>query len=456
MTIYKDRLNDLNNKKLIKENDYIIYWMQNAQRIKYNFGLKRAREMSKTFEKPIIVFFSLGSSFFIQNKRKLYFLLEGLLDIKEKLKDLNIKMIIDYSKVSKNLLDLANNSICLITDKGYLRVEKKLNLKVSKNVTCKVIIAESNLVVPVEIASQKQEYAAYTLRKKLLSKVDNYLKDFEPIKKQNLNLNLDFDFNINLNSKKDFKEISKKLKVENVIPSKLYKGGPEEAIKKLNHFIKNNLDKYEEFANDPVKDITSRLSPYLNYGHISPIYITKKILDLQKTFEHDFLEQIIVRRELAYNFIYFNKFYDKSLSKILPNWCQKTMDEHIDDKRKYDYSLDILENSKTHDVFWNACQNELKNTGLMHNYMRMYWGKKVLEWSDNYQNAFDNLVLLNDKYAIDGFSPNGYTGISWCFGKHDRAWKERDIFGKIRYMNANGLKRKFDIQKYVDKYRKEK
>jgi deoxyribodipyrimidine photo-lyase len=164
----------------------------------------------------------------------------------------------------------------------------------------------------------------------------------------------------------------------------------------------------------------------------------------------DFIEELVVRRELSYNFIYYNRQYNNFHFMTYP-WAYETMYAHENDQREYIYTIDDYIQYKTHDPYFNAAMKEMVELGYMHNYMRMYWAKKVIEWSPNYQEAYRILIYLNNYYFLDGNTPNGYTGVAWCFGKHDRAWTERPIFGKIRYMNQNGLKRKFDIDNYITK-----
>ena len=194
------------------------------------------------------------------------------------------------------------------------------------------------------------------------------------------------------------------------------------------------------------------MSPYLHFGQISPLYIALKVLETESLGKDSYIEQLIVRRELAYNFVYYNRNYDTI--KCLPPWATATLNVHKRDKREYIYTLEEFENAETHDPYWNAAQKEMVITGKMHGYMRMYWGKKILEWSKNPKAGFDIALYLNNKYELDGRDPNGFAGVAWCFGKHDRAWTERKVFGKIRYMNSNGLKRKFDAEAYVEKINK--
>jgi deoxyribodipyrimidine photo-lyase len=194
------------------------------------------------------------------------------------------------------------------------------------------------------------------------------------------------------------------------------------------------------------------MSPWLHFGQISPLVIALKVMKTQSPGKEAYLEELIIRRELAMNYTYYNPFYDSF--EGLNDWAKKTLKEHEKDKRPYRYSIDELEQAQTHDPYWNAAQEEMRITGKMHGYMRMYWGKKILEWMKSPEEAFSTALYLNNKYELDGRDPNGFAGIAWCFGKHDRPWFERPIFGKIRYMNANGLKRKFNAEAYVDKIKK--
>jgi len=192
------------------------------------------------------------------------------------------------------------------------------------------------------------------------------------------------------------------------------------------------------------------LSPYLHFGQISPLEVALAVenaRDTNRAARDAFLEELIVRRELSLNFVEHHPRYDTF--DALPAWAQRSLREHAADPREYLYTLEVLEAARTQDPYWNAAQREMVRTGKMHNYMRMYWGKKILEWSPTPEAAFAAALHLNNKYELDGRDPNSFAGVAWCFGKHDRAWGEREVFGKIRYMGAAGLKRKFDMDTYV-------
>ena len=227
--------------------------------------------------------------------------------------------------------------------------------------------------------------------------------------------------------------------------------GTKAARAALTRFLRQDLDGYSDARNDPAKPQASRLSPYLHFGQISPVEVAVKVVRASSGTKEDkeaFLEELIVRRELAMNFVAYCDDYDKYT--CLPDWAARTLDEHRDDERPTRYTRQQLENAETDDAYWNAAMQEMLKTGYMHNYMRMYWGKKIIEWTNTPEYAYSTTLYLNNKYFLDGRDPNSYAGVAWLFGLHDRAWAERDVFGKIRYMSASGLKSKFDIDAYVE------
>ena len=229
-----------------------------------------------------------------------------------------------------------------------------------------------------------------------------------------------------------------------------YRGGTREARKHLHSFRNRGLVDYARARNDPAEPRCSSLSPYLHFGQISPVEAAVKVIRTENCSLADreaFLEQLIVRRELAINYVLHEPRYDRYAA--IPEWARRTLREHAGDHRLFRYPLRTLESASTHDVYWNAAMKEMVKTGYMHNYMRMYWGKKIIEWSATPELAYRRTLTLNNKYFIDGRDANSYTSVAWLFGLHDRPWTERAIFGKIRYMNAAGLERKFDIQAYV-------
>jgi deoxyribodipyrimidine photo-lyase len=243
-------------------------------------------------------------------------------------------------------------------------------------------------------------------------------------------------------------DVLRHIRVEKPFEQKVQlKGGTLNAKKELRSFISSKLDRFADLRSDPSQDYLLNMSPYLHFGHISPLYIALQIQEAGGSGAEAYLEELIIRRELSSNFVFFNKNYDTP--ECLPNWAKETLELHSLDEKEYNYSAAELENANTHDPYWNAAQTEMVQYGKMHSCMRIYWGKKILEWTESPDRAFEIALRLNNMYELDGRDPNGFTGVAWCFGKHDRAWKERSIFGKVRYMSAGGLRRKFNIESCV-------
>ncbi len=235
-----------------------------------------------------------------------------------------------------------------------------------------------------------------------------------------------------------------------VAPSPSYRGGSAEAAKRLRRFLDDGLRRYAKEKNEPSAHATSGLSPYLHFGHISALEVALAVEEYareHKLIADEFLEELIVRRELAFNFTRFTDDYE-SLD-ALPSWARETLAKHDGDPRPWLYTSAQLERAETHDELWNATQKELLRRGTIHGYYRMYWGKKIMEWSASHAEALGAMIGLHDKYALDGRDPNTYTNILWCFGLHDRPWFERPVFGQVRYMSYDGMKRKTDVAAYV-------
>ena len=435
--IEKERIKKLNNCP-IKNGRFVLYWMQAAQRAECNHAIEYAKIRANLFKKPLIVLFCIVPDFPRANSRHFYFMLEGLADTQKTLRKRQIQTVIKVGSFINALTDMAKNACEVITDANHLRWASTQRLAVAQKIKCAMTQIETNLIVPPEAASEKEEYSAKTIRPKITKQLEKFLKKVPQTRCVKSSLGLKFN-SLDISNPDS---VIKKLKIDrSVSRTKYFKGGTSEAKKLLKIFIKEKLSSYGKTSNDPSENGLSNMSPYLHFGQISPVYIAMEILKHGGAGAKNYLEELIVRRELAHNFIYYNKNYDKL--KSTANWATRTLSIHSGDKRKYIYTLKQLENAQTHDEYWNAAQKEMVITGKMHGYMRMYWGKKILEWSRSPAIAFKTAIYLNDKYELDGRDPNGYAGICWCFGK--------PIFGKVRYMNAAGLERKFDIEKYVQK-----
>lgn len=443
--ISADRICSLNSNDVMKGN-YVLYWMQASQRTEFNHALEYAIDQSNILNKPLITVFCLVDNYPHANISQYRFMLQGLNEVRESLKKRGIGFTIHHGTPAKIIPSLGEEASLIVVDRDYQRNQRNWRLDVAQSVECPLIQIEANVIVPIETVSQKEEYSAGTIRPKINKVLEKYLVPLKKrrVKKVYEEIGLD-DFQFS-----DIEEVLKKLRIKNKKSQNIrFKGGTSSARQMLRDFIRNDLVVFETLRNDPATDRLSNMSPFLHFGQISPLEIALEILTSNSPSSESYLEELIIRRELSMNFVFFNENYDNI--ECLPNWAKETLDLHALDPREYTYELSDLERAKTHDPYWNAAQKEMTIYGKMHGYMRMYWGKKIIEWSDSPEDAYNACITLNDKYELDGRDPNGYTGIAWCFGKHDRAWKEREIFGKVRYMNDNGLRRKFDIEKYVNR-----
>jgi deoxyribodipyrimidine photo-lyase len=441
--IQKERIKALN-KKEVKKGAYVLYWMQASQRAEYNHALEYAILKGNELHQPIVVFFGMTEHFPEANERHYTFMLEGLREVKRSLEQTGIQMVILHESPELGAIQLAKGASLSVVDRGYLKIQKKWRSDAADQMDCPLIEVESDVVVPVEETSSKEEYAAATIRSKIHKKLSYFLVPLKQKDPAVESLSLDFDsFDI-----EDIGKTISKLRIDRSVKKvNAFQGGMKEALKHLEVFLEGKLDQFPELRNDPTLDYLSHMSPYLHFGQISPLYIALKVSKTGSPGIEAFLEELIVRRELSMNFVFYNEKYDSF--EAIPDWAKKTLRAHNKDKRQYTYTLEELESAKTHDPYWSAAQKEMVIKGKMHGYMRMYWGKKIIEWTKTPEEAFRRALYLNNKYELDGRDPNGFTGVAWCFGKHDRPWGERPIFGKVRYMNDQGLKRKFDADGYV-------
>lgn len=444
--IEPERLTLLNQQE-IQAGKYVLYWMQASQRVDYNHALGFAIEQANKLGKPLLVFFGLLPEFPSANERSYAFMLEGIREVSKQVQKKGASFLLQKVAPDQGVIRLARDASMVVVDCDYQREQRLWRKNVAASIRCPLIQVETNVVVPIGTVSNKEEYTAGTLRPKLHRFLDQFLR---PYSLENIETTREIPTAPTLETD-DIPGVLKRLIVDaSVKKVDWLTGGPQKAVNLLRIFIKQKLDGFAEHRNDPTLEYLSNMSPYLHFGQISPIQIALEVLDAESSSEESYLEELIVRRELSMNFAYYNGRYDSI--ECLPNWARSTLDEHVTDKREYLYNAKDLENYETHDPYWNAAQKQMVSTGKMHGYMRMYWGKKILEWTKAPKEAYEIAIYLNDKYELDGRDPNGYAGIAWCFGKHDRAWSERPIFGKVRYMNDKGLRRKFDIEAYARRY----
>ncbi len=426
----------------------VIYWMSRDQRAKDNWALVFAREMAADRGRPLGVVFCLVPEFLGAGKRQYAFMLQGLRQVEKDLLKLGIPFFLlegnPVEEVPRFLFD--RKAAALFTDFDPLRVKRNWRNEVAAMSGIPAFEVDAHNIVPCRKASNKKEYAAYTLRPKIHRLLSQYLHEFPSDLKQPFPWNGDVP-SIDWEGAFRFCGCRRADLPEGFAP------GSRAGLQRLEAFLEDGLGRFHTDRNDPLAEGQSGLSPWLHFGHLAPQRAAMEALGTapeRKEIEA-FIEELVVRRELSDNFCFYEEHYDSVES--FPGWAKKTLDEHRNDERKDLYSLGEFEGAATHDALWNAAQREMMETGKMHGYMRMYWAKKILEWSPSPEEAMETAILLNDRYELDGRDPNGYAGVAWSIGGvHDRAWPERPVFGKIRYMNAAGSRRKFDVDAYIRRF----
>lgn len=446
MQIATERIRILNDHHY--QTGSVVYWMSRDQRVQNNWALLYAQYLANTYQQPLIVIFNLVPTFQEATWRQYSFMFEGLQEVEAELKTLDIPFHLLLGIPGETIPQFIKDYQVgvLVSDFSPLRIYKQWKTEINKQITIPFYEVDTHNIVPCWHASPKQEFGAYTLRPKLNRLLDNFLTEIPSI--------LPHSYNTASTNNVDWAQAKASLQINTkVLPVNWCIPGTKAGKLQLTKFIEEKLSLYDTGRNDPNQQAQSDLSPYLHFGQLSAQYVawTIKASDFPAETKAAFLEELIVRRELADNFCFYNANYD-SFSGF-PAWAQLTLNEHRADPRSYIYSLSQLESAQTHDPLWNAAQRQMMRTGKMHGFMRMYWAKKILEWTSSPEEAQAVAIKLNDTYELDGRDPNGYVGIAWSIGGvHDRAWFSKPVFGKVRYMNANGCARKFNLQQYINQY----
>lgn len=491
------------------EGGYLLYWMQTSVRTKHNYALEYAVAAANELQLPLHVVYLFpdrsvvpfveadeddewkaeavkdANAHAFATERHALFALEGLSDAYERLAGRGISLDVFHHHHKMNarptrneLLEFcARKAALVVTDRPYLRPWRSALDELVSSIedegddgsrsTFGVVQVEGDVVVPAAVVTDKEEYAARTIRPRITKHLERYVVPLESLaleqafrtEGKSLWGVLDQPNQLKPLDVTNGEAVARTLELLDLDRSVKhvswhFKGGEAAASACAKKFLTpDKLASYATERNEPSLDAGSDLSLYLRYGHICVVRVVlaaNKLKSVARAKEGlaSFLEELIVRRELSVNLVVYNQANYDSM-RCLPNYAQVTLQEHADDKRDTLYSRDKLESFQTGDKFWNAAQRELVVTGKMHGYMRMYWGKKLLEWTRTPEEGFNAALVLNNKYALDAPDPNSYAGVAWTFGKHDQGWKERPIFGKVRFMNEAGLKRKFKMDAYV-------
>ncbi|MBK8397086.1 MAG: deoxyribodipyrimidine photolyase [Leptospiraceae bacterium] len=480
------RVRDTNQKPVLETKKYVLYWIQAYRRFESNHALDYAIFIAKQLNKELVVYEGLRMDYRWNSKRFHKFILEGMCDNRHTSEKIGINYwayVETPDNPAKGLLRKISEKACIVvTDDfpSFIIPEQIKNL--SDKIDCKLVAVDSNGIIPISLYGEHAS-AARVLRPRIHKLFpEAYIhRANEKISKKDL-------VSVEKPSKPPFKEfkatkeeidktLSKISFLNQIEPVGDMIGGTKEALRKLEFFLKNNLNLYGDNRSNPHSPKltpASAMSPYLHFGHISVETIVSRCLNFNQNEVwapdkinmdskgdkdvffgknpslNSYFDELLTWRDIGYLLFWPKKEFHKDL-RILPEWIQKILQKHSADKRDYLYTRKEFQAAKTHDPLWNAAQKELVITGRMHNYMRMLWGKKVIEWSRTYKEAFDTLEEFNNLYAYDGRNPNSYTGILWCFGLFDRPWfPERNVHGNLRYMSSDSTKKKFKMSEYLE------
>jgi deoxyribodipyrimidine photo-lyase len=430
----------------------VVYWMQRAQRGVDNHAVDFAVKIANLLGLPLVVYFAGISNFPHANLRHYAFLNQGLPDVEADLAARNISFVMRRAPHESHEQLLADvRAAFLIGDENPMREPERWRKELACRIKIPFWTVDADVVVPSKLM-EKAQYGAYTIRPRIYRLLPEYLHPYE-------NLRAEYAWtmprrfradSVHEDMTRDWKDFDR-----SVVPVEAWKGGTHAGLERLKLFTGKLLEDYDLQRNHPETDGTSCMSPYLHFGHVGPITIALAVDAAVKAnpklraARDSYFNELIVWRELAVNFVRYTPKYDSP--ECAENWARTTIAEHARDEREHLYTLRQLEGAQTYDDLWNAAQIQMVRYGWMHNYLRMYWAKKILEWTPDVATAMKYAIYLNDKYFLDGRDPNGYAGIAWAIlGKFDRAWGERPIFGKIRYMSGGSTGKKFDSKRYIE------
>jgi deoxyribodipyrimidine photo-lyase len=429
----------------------VVYWMQRAQRGVDNHAVDLAVKIANLLGLPLVVYFAGISNFPHANLRHYVFLNQGLPDIEADLGSRNISFVMRFAPRESHEQLLADvHAAFLVGDENPMREPERWRNHLASQIKIPFWTVDTDVVVPSKLV-EKAQYGAYTLRPRLYRLLPDYLQPYENLRaehewKNPRGFHAD---SVHEDMTREWKDFDR-----SVAPVEAWNGGTRAGLKRLKIFTGKLLEAYDSQRNHPEIDGTSCMSPYLHFGHVGPITIALAVDAAVKAnpklraARDSYFNELIVWRELAVNFVRYTPKYESP--ECAEAWAKATIAEHARDEREHLYTLNQLENAETYDDLWNAAQIQMVRHGWMHNYLRMYWAKKILEWTPDVSTAMKYAIYLNDKYFLDGRDPNGYAGIAWAIlGKFDRAWGERPIFGKIRYMSGASTGRKFDSKRYI-------
>jgi deoxyribodipyrimidine photo-lyase len=451
--VFSERVRRLNDSPERSGAAYVLYWSQMNRRTEANHALEYAVERANALNLPLLYYEGLTCTYREANDRLHTFVLENVPETERRLKARGIGYCFYLRRRRADPNDvfyrLAAKAALVVTDDYPVFIAAEHNASAPAKAGVAYYAVDSSCIVPMSCLA-KREYAAYTIRPKIHRLLGEHLKPCPtlPVRREWSGSHPEPHVAVRSDN---LPELVSRCEINHgVKPSLRYRGGRLAAERLLAHFLDHNLRRYARERNQPVSHATSNLSSYLHFGNLSSLEIAlaaRAHAAQHKLVADEYLEELIVRRELAFN--YARHTANPGCLTNLPGWARETLRKHAADRRDPTYSRAQFEAAETHDPLWNATQKEMLLRGTIHGYYRMYWGKKIIEWSATCQDALETMLYLHDRYALDGRDPNTYTNILWCFGLHDRPWGERPVFGMIRYMSFDGMRRKTDVDAYV-------
>lgn len=447
------RIRPLNGAAVRTGADYVLYWAQMNRRVDSNHALAYAIEQANRLELPVLYYEGLTCTYRQANNRLHTFILENVPETARRLQQDGIGycFYLRRRRTDDNsvLYRLASRAALVVTDDYPVFVAARHNSSVPEKIGVFYVAVDSSCVVPMSLLD-KREYAAYTIRPKIHRLLPEHLKPCPQVRVNERWNSRAPEPHVHVEARNIAQLVAECEIDHSVKPSISHRGGRAAAETHLRVFLERNLRRYAGSRNNPAAHATSGLSPYLHFGNISALEVAlaaKSYAEEHKLMHVEFLEELIVRRELAFNFARHTA--EPRTLRDLPDWARDTLRKHSRDRRQPTYTLRQFEEAATHDPLWNATQKEMRLRGIIHGYYRMYWGKKIIEWSRTCQDALETMVHIHDRWALDGRDPNTYANLLWCFGLHDRPWTERPVFGMVRYMSYDGMKRKTDVDAYL-------
>jgi deoxyribodipyrimidine photo-lyase len=452
------RVLPLNDRPIRRGANYVLYWAQMNRRVDSNHALEFAVDQANRLKLPVLFYEGVTCDYPFANDRFHTFLLQGVPETARRLarRGIGYCFYLRRRRSDPNdiLYRLAARAATVVTDDYPGFIVRRYNRTVPAKIDVPYVAVESSCTVPMRYFATKQ-YGAYTLRPRLHKVLGEHLRPLDPVPVQHRWKEKPPEFHFEVRPEAIGELVASCEIDHSVRPSLSFEGGRAAAERQLRVFLENRLSRYDRDRNEPAAQATSDLSPWLHFGHISALEVAlaAQLHAIENRIPADgFLEELIVRRELAFNHVLHAGDEAESLGS-LQEWARKTLAAHDADPREAVYSYDEFEQGRTHDELWNACQREMLLRGKIHGYYRMYWGKKIIEWSACHQDALDTMFRIHDRWALDGRDPNTSANVLWCFGLHDRPWGERPVFGMVRYMGLEGMKRKTNTGAYVRRIR---